>query len=125
MQVHIDLLKRLLVVLRYSTTLHRLMMTGFDASEATVSERLPLKDAHALDFLAAGGPSSGRSYATWPLLQVLKGGLGWDIPTRCLLQKCLLVDCKTGRLLVARLVLDRILPDSYRGAPWLLSICRS
>ena len=101
------------------------MMTGFDASEATVSERLPLKDAHALDFLATGGPSSGRSYATWPLLQVLEGGLGWHIPTICLLQKCLLIDCKTGRLLVARLVLDRILSDSYRGAPWLLSIRRS
>ena len=101
------------------------MMTGFDASEATVSERLPLKDAHALDFLATGGPSSGRSYATWPLLQVLEGGLGWHIPTSCLLQKCLLVDCKTGRLFVARLVLDRILPDSYRSASWLLSIRRS
>ena len=85
MQVHIDLLKRLLVVLRYSTALHCLMMTGFDASEATVSERLPLKDAHALDFLATGGPSSGRSYATWPLLQVLEGSLGWHIPTSCLL----------------------------------------
>ena len=61
------------------------MMTGFDASEAAVSERLPLKDTHALDFLATGGPSSGRSYATWPLLQVLEGGLGWHIPTSCLL----------------------------------------
>ena len=125
MQVHIDLLKRLLVVLRYSTALHCLMMTWFDASETAISERLPLKDAHALDFLATSGPSSGRSYATWPLLQVLQGGLWWHIPTCCLLKKCLLVDCKTGRLLVPRLVLDRIFPDSDRGAPWLLSICRS